>query len=124
MIQLTFDPQVISYADLVRIHLSTHDPTSLNRQGADRGTQYRSIVLTHDPMQEEIARRVIDEMARAFDQEIVTEVKPYEKFHAAEAAHHDYYASNPEKPYCRVVISPKLEKFRKLFREKLKPDVV
>jgi len=124
VIQLTFDPRVISYADLVRIHLSTHDPTSLNRQGADQGTQYRSIILAHDPLQEQTARSVIAEMAPVFDKEIVTEVKPYEQFYAAESAHHDYYASNPEQPYCRIVISPKLEKFRTLFREKLKPDAV
>jgi peptide methionine sulfoxide reductase msrA/msrB len=124
VIQITFDPQLLTYADIVRIHLITHDPTSLNRQGADRGTQYRSIILTHDPMQEETARKVIEELAPAFDREIVTEVKPYEQFYAAEAAHHDYYASNPEQPYCRIVIAPKVEKFRKLFREKLKPESV
>jgi peptide methionine sulfoxide reductase msrA/msrB len=124
VVQITFDPQVISYADLVRVHLGTHDPTTLNRQGADRGTQYRSIILTHDRMQEETSRRVIEEMAPAFEREIVTEVKPYENFYEAETAHRDYYAGNPEQPYCRIVISPKLEKVRKLFREKLKPDAV
>jgi peptide methionine sulfoxide reductase msrA/msrB len=113
VIQITFDPQLISYADLVCIHLSTHDPTSLNRQGADRGTQYRSIILTHDRVQAETCRR-----------EIVTEVKPFEHFYEAESAHQDYYANNPEKPYCRIVISPKLEKFRTLFREKLQPEAV
>ena len=124
VIQITFDPQLISYADLVCIHLSTHDPTSLNRQGADRGTQYRSIILTHDRVQAETCRRVIEEMTTDFEREIVTQVKPFEHFYEAESAHQDYYANNPEKPYCRIVISPKLEKFRTLFRKKLQPEAV
>jgi peptide methionine sulfoxide reductase msrA/msrB len=124
VVQVTFDPAVISYADLLRIHLSTHDPTTLNRQGADRGTQYRSIILAHDGDQEAIARQVIAEMAAAFDDPIVTEVRPFEAFYRAEGYHQDYYASNPRRPYCGAVISPKLQRFRQLFRDRLREDAL
>ena len=120
VVQVTYDPSTITYADLVRIHLSTHNPTTPDRQGADRGTQYRSIILTHDDEQETVAKRVIEEMESSFDDPIVTEVKPLDVFHAAERYHQDYYLSNPDKPYCAAVISPKLERFRSLFKEKLK----
>lgn len=120
VVQVTYDPNVISYADLLRIHLSTHNPMTLNQQGADRGTQYRSIILTHDSEQETIAKQVIEEMAPAFDEPIVTEVKPLDIFFEAEGYHQDYYVSNPAKPYCAAVISPKLKKFRELFIDKLK----
>jgi len=119
VVQVTFDPEVISYADLLRIHLSTHNPTTPNQQGADKGTQYRSIVLAHDPEQETIARQVIEEMAPAFDAPIVTEVQPFEVFYKAEGYHQDYYASNPHKPYCAAVISPKLQRVRQLFSDRL-----
>lgn len=121
VVQITFDPGVVSYADLVRIHLSTHDPTTLNRQGADQGTQYRSIVLTHDLQQEAVAREVIAEMAPAFDDPVVTEIEPLATFFRAETYHQDYFANHAEQPYCNAVISPKLQKFRKLFRARLKP---
>jgi peptide methionine sulfoxide reductase msrA/msrB len=120
VVKITFDPAVISYADLLRIHLSTHNPTTRNRQGADKGTQYRSIVLTHDGEQEAIARQVIEEMAPAFDDPIVTEVQPLDVFYTAEDYHQAYYTSNPQKPYCAAVISPKLQRFRRLFRDRLK----
>jgi peptide methionine sulfoxide reductase msrA/msrB len=120
VVQITFDPTVISYADLLRIHLSTHNPTTPNQQGADKGTQYRSIILTHDPEQETIAEQVIQEMAPAFDDAIVTEVQPFDVFYLAEDYHRDYYAGNPQKPYCTAVISPKLRRFRELFSDKLK----
>lgn len=120
VVQVAYDPDTISYADLVRIHLSTHNPTTPNQQGADRGTQYRSIILTHDVEQETVAKRVIEEMASAFDDPIVTGVKPFDVFHKAESHHQDYYASNPAKPYCTAVISPKLERFREMFRTRLK----
>ena len=96
VIQVTFDPDVISYSDLLRVHLSTHDPTTLNQQGADRGTQYRSIILAHDSEQEAIAHQVIAEMASAFDSPIVTEVKPFEVFYRAEEYHQDYYVIPPD----------------------------
>jgi peptide methionine sulfoxide reductase msrA/msrB len=124
VVQITFDPAVISYADLLHIHLSTHNPTTPDQQGADKGTQYRSIVLTHDSEQETAARQVIEVMAPAFDDAIVTEVKPFEAFYKAEDYHRDYYASNPRKPYCAAVISPKLQRFRELFRDKLKDQPV
>ena len=119
VIQITFDPEKISYEDLVKIHLSTHNPTTLNQQGADIGSQYRSIVLAHDLEQEKIAREVIREMAPSFDKEIVTVVEPFIVFYKAEDYHQNYYNNNPEGGYCTAVISPKLDKFRKLFREKL-----
>lgn len=124
VVQITFDPAAISYADLVRIHLSTHNPTTLNQQGADRGTQYRSIILAHDAEQDKIARQVIAKMACAFDDRIVTEVQPFDTFYKAESYHQDYYVSNANKPYCNAVISPKLQKFRELFRDKLKDPPV
>jgi peptide methionine sulfoxide reductase msrA/msrB len=119
VVQITFDPSVISFADLVRIHLSTHNPTTLNRQGADKGTQYRSVILTHNSEQEATARRVIREMAANFDDAIVTEVKPFETFYRAEGYHQDYYLNNPARPYCAAVISPKLRRLHTLFSDKL-----
>jgi methionine-S-sulfoxide reductase len=92
----------------------------MNGQGADKGTQYRSIILAHDKEQDETARKIIEEMAPAFDDKIVTEVKPLSQFFVAERYHQEYYADNPEEAYCRAVISPKLEKFRALFKDKLK----
>ncbi|MGD8841994.1 MAG: peptide-methionine (S)-S-oxide reductase MsrA [Gammaproteobacteria bacterium] len=120
VVQIEFDPAQISYADLVRIHLSTHNPTTPDRQGADRGTQYRSIILAHDDEQAAVAQQVIEEMAAAFDDPIVTEIKPLRSFHAAEAYHQDYYATNPDRPYCTAVISPKLQRFRALFGDRIR----
>ena len=117
VIQITFDPDVISYDYLLKIHLSTHDPTTLNYQGADHGTQYRSIILTHDATQTKTAEQVISEMTSYFDNEIVTEVKPFDVFYKAEDYHQNYYNNNPGQGYCVAVIGPKLEKFRKLFVE-------
>jgi peptide methionine sulfoxide reductase msrA/msrB len=119
VIQVTFNPEEINFSDLVRIHLSTHNPTSLNRQGADVGSQYRSIVLTHNSEQAKEAKNVIQEMSPLFEEAIVTEVKDFEAFYKAEENHQDYYLSNPEKPYCQRVINPKLDKFRKHFQELL-----
>jgi peptide methionine sulfoxide reductase msrA/msrB len=120
VVRVEYDPEAIGYADLLRIHLGTHDPTTLNRQGSDAGTQYRSIILPADEEEEATARRVIEEMQPAFDHSIVTEVKRLEAFYPAEDYHQNYYRDNPEQGYCRVVISPKLEKFRKLYKERLK----
>ena len=120
VVQVSFDPRVISYADLLRIHLGTHDPTTPNRQGADKGTQYRSIILPHNQEQAAIAKAVIEEMAAAYEAPIVTEIKPFEHFYPAEAYHQDYYLSNPEQPYCAAVISPKLQHARQLFKGKLR----
>lgn len=120
VIQVKFDPSQISYADLLRIHLATHDPTTLNRQGADRGTQYRSVIFTENAEQQAIAQQVLAEMQSAFDEPIVTQIVPLDKFYKAEDYHQNYYRSNPSAGYCQAVISPKLSKARALFREKLK----
>ncbi len=120
VVQITFDPKEITYADLLRIHLSTHDPTTLNRQGGDHGTQYRSIILIHDPGQGNTAKEIIAEMQPHFENEIVTEMQPFRDFYQAEDYHQNYYNNNPMQPYCAAVINPKLDKFRKLFKERLK----
>lgn len=119
VIQLQFDPNQISYADLLRIHLATHDPTTLNRQGADRGTQYRSVIFTHSPEQHLIAQQVVEEMQAHFADPIVTQLTPAERFYPAEAYHQNYYRTHPEAGYCQVVIHPKLNKARALFRQYL-----
>jgi peptide methionine sulfoxide reductase msrA/msrB len=120
VVQVTYNPAEISYGDLLRIHLSTHNPTTLNQQGADIGTQYRSIILVRTEQEREIAKQVIEELQPAFDKPIVTEIKTLEAFYPAETEHQDYYVNNPEQGYCQVVINPKLEKFRKLFKERRK----
>jgi peptide methionine sulfoxide reductase msrA/msrB len=120
VVQVTYNPAVISYLDLLSIHLSTHNPTTLNQQGADVGTQYRSIILVLTEQEREIAKEVIEQLQPAFDQPIVTEIKNLEAFYPAEPEHQDYYVNNPEQGYCQVVINPKLEKFRKLFKERRK----
>lgn len=121
-IRVTFDPSVVSYADLLRIFFTTHDPTTLNRQGADAGTQYRSAVFYHNPEQERIAREVIQEFekSKVWKRSIVTEVSPFKSFYKAEDYHQNYYANNMRQPYCRVVIDPKIAKLREHYREKLK----
>ncbi len=120
VVQVTFDPQKVSYADLLRIFFATHNPTSLNRQGADVGTQYRSIVLYHDEQQHKTVDDVISEMQTYFEKPIITEVVRYSKFFVAEQAHQDYYRNNPDKVYCQAVITPKLQKLRQKFSSMLK----
>lgn len=122
VVQITFDPEVISYLELLEIFFKTHDPTTLNRQGADVGTQYRSIVLYHNEEQRKLAEQIIGELDSEgiWEDPIVTEVVPFEHFYSAEAYHQEYYENNPNAGYCRVVITPKVEKFEKIFREKLK----
>src|SRR5688572_29425136 len=120
VVQVQFDPQKISYADMLRIFLATHNPTSLNRQGADVGSQYRSIILYHNEEQQQTAGKIIDEMQASFDKPIVTELRPFSKFYKAEQSHQDYYRSNPEKAYCQAVINPKLQKLRAHFAKALK----
>ncbi len=119
VVQVTFDPDVITYYDLLVIFMTTHDPTTLNRQGADVGTQYRSVIYYHNEAQHETAKEVIKELADSFDAPIVTEVSPLETFYEAEDYHQDYYRNNPRQGYCSYVISPKLNKLRKLHAEKL-----
>lgn len=120
VIQITFDPTVISYEDLVIIFMTTHDPTTLNRQGGDVGTQYRSVIFYHDDAQKTIAEKVIKELSAIYDDPIVTEVSPIGKFHEAEEYHQNYYANNQSQGYCSFVITPKLSKLRKFHAEKLK----
>ena len=121
VIQVHFDPEVISFEDILKIFFATHDPTTLNQQGADRGTQYRSVIFYHSEEQKEIAKRVIMEFATTlWDNPIVTEVSPTSTFYIAEPYHQNYYKSNPWAGYCRVVIAPKVAKVRKEFAERLK----
>ncbi len=120
VVQITFNPQIISYEDLLVIFMTTHDPTTLNRQGADRGTQYRSVVFYHDKTQKEIAEVVAKEVAPYYENPIVTEVKPIDVFYEAEKEHQDYYRNNQAQGYCSFVITPKLAKLRKLHADKLK----
>ena len=122
VVQVEFDPGTISFADLLRVFLTVHDPTTLNRQGADVGTQYRSAIFYHSPEQKATAERVIAEIERegVWSRPIVTEVAPLTTFYPAEDYHVDYYANNPDQGYCRVVIDPKVAKFRQKFRDRLK----
>jgi len=117
VVQVTYDPEVVSYRDLLEVFFATHDPTTENRQGADVGTQYRSIVLYHDEEQRRTAEETIAELARegAFEDAIVTKVEPLGAFWPAEGYHQDYYARNGRQPYCQIVIAPKLAKFRQKF---------
>ena len=122
VIQVTFDPQVISYQELLEVFFTIHDPTTPNRQGHDIGTQYRSIILYHSPEQRVVAEQTIAELeaAKVWGAPIVTEVVPYTVFYPAEDYHQEYYRNNPEQAYCQVVIAPKVLKARKEFLAKLK----
>ena len=122
VVQLTFDPQVISYKDLLDVFFTIHDPTTLNQQGADIGTQYRSAIYYHSPEQKAVAVKAIADItaAKIWDNKIVTEITKLETFYKAEAYHQRYFELNPDKAYCRIVIVPKVIKFRKQFLPKLK----
>ena len=125
VLQITFDPAIISFDDLLHVFFTIHDPTTLHRQGADVGTQYRSAIFYHGAEQKAVAERVIAELQAegVWDDPIVTEVKPLEIFYPAEEYHRDYYRRNPNQGYCRAVIAPKVAKVRKLYLEKLKQPV-
>lgn len=125
VVQVTFDPSVISYHDILDIFFSIHDPTTLNRQGADVGTQYRSVIFYHNGRQKEEAEAMIEELTSAgvYKNEIVTQVEPLDTFYEAEAYHQEYFRNNPDQPYCRVVVSPKVKKFQKAFADRLKVSV-
>lgn len=122
VVQVTFDPSEVSYEDILRVFFSIHDPTTLNRQGADVGTQYRSVILYHSPEQQQAAERVIRSLQeqKIWDNSIVTQVVPFEAFYRAEDYHQEYFDRNPMQPYCNVVIAPKVAKFRKQNVEMLK----
>lgn len=122
VIQITFNPTKISFAQLLEIFFKTHDPTTLNRQGADIGTQYRSIILYHSEEQRLIAEDIIRKLngAGIWNDPIVTQVEPFIVFFKAENYHQDYYANNTKQPYCQMVINPKIEKFERIFKEYIK----
>ena len=117
VVQVTFDPAVVSYRQILEVFFGTHDPTTLNRQGPDHGTQYRSAIFYHGPEQERVAREVIAELNAegVFDAPIVTQVEPLDRFWKAEDYHQGYYRANPYQPYCQAVVGPKVAKFRKRF---------
>ena len=119
VVQVTFDSSKISYEDLLRIHLTMHNPTTLNQQGADIGTQYRSIILAHNDEQSKAAEAVIKEVQGSYSDPIVTEIAPFTAFYEAEQEHHNYFNDNHNNRYCQVVIDPKLEKFKSLYADKL-----
>jgi len=122
VVQIVFDPEVITYRDILTIFFHVHDPTTLNRQGADVGTQYRSVIFYHDETQKAIAEEVMNEIGLSglWSNTLVTELSPLTAFYRAEDYHQNYFANNPNAPYCVYVVSPKLEKFRKNFDQFLK----
>lgn len=122
VVQITFDKNVTNIDEIFKVFFTVHDPTTLNRQGADRGTQYRSVIFYNSDEQKQAAQSIISELnkAKVYDNPIVTTVEPFIKFYEAEDYHQDYYANNKDKPYCQLVIQPKLEKFEKVFKDKLK----
>ncbi len=124
VVQIEYDPSVISYEKVLEVFFRTHDPTTLNSQGPDHGTQYRSAIFYHDDEQRETAERVIAALneSRAYGKPIVTEVAPLDKFYPAEEYHQDFFAKNPNQGYCRAVVGPKVEKYRKAFADLLKPE--
>jgi peptide-methionine (S)-S-oxide reductase len=120
VVKLRFDPTVISYRDLLEIFFTIHDPTTLNRQGNDVGTQYRSVIYHQSPQQEATARQVIAEMAHVWDAPIVTELSPAPLFYKAEDYHQDYFRQHPLQGYCAFVVAPKVDKFKKTYAERLR----
>jgi peptide-methionine (S)-S-oxide reductase len=120
IVQITFDPRTISYRDLLDVFFTIHDPTTLNRQGGDVGTQYRSAIFYHSDEQKQAAEEAIREIAPVWDDPIVTEVVPLDRFWPAENYHQQYFENNPNQPYCRAVVAPKVAKVRKQFMEKLR----
>lgn len=126
VVQVHFDPNIVSYRDLLNVFFAIHDPTTLNRQGADVGTQYRSAIFYHDDEQKRVAEDLIKELnaQKIWDKPIVTEVTEFDKFYVAEDYHQEYFARNPYQPYCMAVVAPKVSKFRKHFLELLKKQPV
>lgn len=122
VVQVRFDPSVASFADLLEVFFAIHDPTTPDRQGNDVGSQYRSVIFCHDAGQEQIARDTVARLTRerAFSSPIVTEIVPLAPFHPAENYHDDYFARNPNQPYCRFVVAPKVEKFLRRFPDQLR----
>lgn len=121
VVEITYDPEKISYHDLLIVFMTSHDPTTLNRQGADKGTQYRSIILYSSEEEKEVAEKVIQEVSGYYEDPIVTELQPLDIFYAAEEDHQNYYNNNSEAGYCRIVIDPKIAKLKKAYADKLAP---
>ena len=119
VVRVTFDPDMVSYREILEIFFTIHDPTTTNRQGNDVGTQYRSVIFYHTPEQQEIARQVIAAMASVWDAPIVTELKPAQDYYKAEDYHQNYFRQHPLQGYCAFVVAPKVAKFRKVFADKL-----
>jgi len=124
VIQITYDPNIITFKEILQIFFTMHDPTTLNRQGNDVGTQYRSIILYHNQNQKKTTDQVINEItqARIWNAPIITQIIPYNIFYKAEEYHQEYYKKNPEQSYCRIIIAPKIAKLRKQYFEKLKKE--
>ncbi len=122
VVRVTFDPDIVSYREILEIFFTIHDPTTLNRQGNDVGTQYRSVIHFHSPEQQETAKHVIAEMANVWDAPIVTELDPTETYYKAEAYHQNYFRQHPLQGYCAFVVAPKVAKFRKTFANKMKAE--
>jgi len=122
VVQVTYDADVVSFSDILEVFFMTHDPTTLNRQGNDVGPQYRSVVFYHNEAQKKTAEKVIDlfEKEKVYDKPIVTQVEPFDVFYEAEDYHKNYYERNKGQAYCQYIITPKLEKFRKIFKDQLK----
>jgi peptide-methionine (S)-S-oxide reductase len=122
VVQITFDPEIVSFPEILEVFFVTHDPTTLNRQGNDVGTQYRSAIFYHSEKQKQIATEIIKQLEKekAYDKPIVTEVTAFDTFYVAEDYHFNYFARNKNQPYCQYVVAPKVEKFRKVFKDKMK----
>ncbi|WP_410767548.1 peptide-methionine (S)-S-oxide reductase MsrA [Haloferax sp. DFSO60] len=124
VVQVEFDTSLLGYEDLLEVFFTVHDPTTLDRQGPDVGSQYRSAVYTHDEQQQQVAESFVDELesAGAFDNPIVTEIEPLETFYEAEGYHQDYFEKNPDQPYCVINVTPKIKKVREKFGDKTNPS--
>lgn len=119
VVQVTFNPAIISFKEILEVFFTVHDPTTLNRQGNDSGTQYRSVIFYHSDAQKVVAEQVKQEAQALWDDPIVTEISPLSKFFKAETYHQNYFKDNPNQPYCSIVIAPKVRKFRERFRDRL-----
>lgn len=124
VVQITYDKTITNLDEILKVFFTVHDPTTLNRQGADVGTQYRSVIFYSNEAQRKTAQEIINALnaAKAYSNPIVTKIEPFTKFYDAEEYHQDYYQENKNKPYCRMVIQPKLEKFEKIFKDRLKKN--
>ncbi len=122
VVQVTYNPEEISLSEILEVYWKTHDPTTLNRQGADVGTQYRSVIFYHNESQKQVAEEIKNDLAAAgiWDDPIVTSIEPFTNFYTAEDYHQEYYANNSSQQYCRLVITPKLDKFKKVFADKVR----